>query len=233
MGVTACSGRGGALSCPEDPSPDQGTTLNQGTTHQGTTTQLSCGHPVSGWRSLPVLRGAFLIRGNPPRPKNHHPTRGSPPPPPPADHDPLSSGHPLSRWGSLPVLPGGPPPQTRGPSPPTRGPPPTVLWTPDVWMGVTGCLGEGGFPTPKELGDLHRSPGPPQHPGVYTWYPLLSPPSPDGLTRPWTQGPAYSSGLHHSHHPAPRPTHIHSPLPMGQSLGIFQKTVYRLSHSIL
>ena len=125
------------------------------------------------------------------------------------------------------------PPQGITPPTTTSRPRPTVLWTPDVWMGVTGCLGEGGFPTPKELGDLHRSPGPPQHPGVYTWYPLLSPPSADGLTRPWTQGPAYSSGLHHSHHPAPRPTHIHSPLPMGQSLGIFQKTVYRLSHSIL
>lgn len=164
-------------------------------------------------------RGCFPDPRTPPRPENHRPTRGSPPHhhQRTTTHCPLDTrcpdgGRCLFWWGGFPTR-RTTPPQARGPSPTTREPPPTVLWTPDVWMGVTGCFGEGGFPTPKELGDLHRSPGPPQHRGVYTWYPLLTRPSADGLTRPWTQGPAYSSGLHHSHHPPPRPTHTHSPFP--------------------
>ena len=108
MGVTACSGGGGALSCLEDPSPDRGTTPNQGTTPQTRGPPPAVLWTPGIWMEVTgCSKGCFPDPRKPPQTRDHCPTRGSPPPPPPAGHYPLSSRHPLSRWGSLPVLVGG------------------------------------------------------------------------------------------------------------------------------
>ena len=149
---------GGALSCPEDPSPDQGTTPNQGTTHQGTTAQLSCGHLVSGWRSLPVLGGAFLTRGHPPDQRTTAP---------PGDHPPITTSGPLptvlwtpavqmgvvacSGGGAFP--PGGPPPPRLGDHPPPPGNH-HPLFSGHLMSGweSLAVLGRGAFPPPRSWG---------------------------------------------------------------------------------
>ena len=125
---------------------------------QGTTPKTRGAPPTVLW--TPDVRmgvigcfreGAFL-------PQGHFPPLG--------DHHPLSRGHPVSGWESLPVLgegaflPGGPPPRPGDTPPPGDHHP---LFSGHLMSGWESLdvLGRG-LSHPKELGDLHCSPGPPQ-----------------------------------------------------------------------